>query len=121
MTTYIDRLSTTISNTPSTSGNFTLSTAVANYITLGSGQDQLYFDVLVFDSSIPGWEIRTQCQYTNSTTTLTRGTLVTSSTGSAINFTSAAIVSGVLTAERLQAIQNSIPVDYVNYSFAGGV
>ena len=121
MTTYIDRLSTTISNTPSTSGNFTLSTAVANYITLGSGQDQLYFDVLVFDSSIPGWEIRTQCQYTNSTTTLTRGTLVTSSTGSAINFTSAAIVSGVLTAERLQAIQNSIPVDAIAVSFAGAV
>lgn len=124
MTTFVDRLQTTISNTPGTSGAFTISTAVANYITFGAGQDGQTFDVLIIDTSVPGWEIRTGATYTNSSTSLARGTLVTSSTGSAISFTSAAVVSVVLTAERLQAIINSIPgpvTDYVGYSYLGGV
>ena len=123
--TLVNMVQATISNTPSTSGNFTISSAVPNYLTLGASNDgQTYGAVLIQDTSIPGFEVRNGCVYTNSTTTLTRGTLESSSSGSAINFTSAATISIVLSAGQLQAIINSIPtasIDYVNYSFAGGV
>ena len=121
---YVDRLSTNISTTPSTSGNFTPSTAVANYITFSAGMDGSIFDILILDSTVPGWEIRTNCTYTYSTNTLSRGTLVQSSTGSAVNLTSNSVVSNILTAERIVAIQASIPpaaIDYMNYTFSGGV
>ena len=87
-----------ISNTPGTTGNLTVSTAVdALHVTLGSGDDAGVFTCRIFEAAV-GSEIRTGCTYTHGTTTLTRGTLESSTTGSALNFTSAAKVQIVSSA-----------------------
>ena len=98
MTAFRDRLKTTISNTPSTSGNLTISGASSGFKTFDATADGLLFDILISEGT--DWELRKDCQYTHSTTTLTRGTLVSSSSGSAVSFTSSAIVSNVLLAQR---------------------
>lgn len=82
----------TIGNTPSTSGNFTVSSAVDSlHVTLGAADDGLSFSARIFEAGV-GSEVRTGCTYTHGTTTLTRGTLESSTSGSALNFTSAAQV-----------------------------
>lgn len=102
--TPVDLLVTTISNTPSTTGNFTISTAATrassapSNVTFGASHDGLTFKVRAHEPSTGAWELRKGCTYTHSGTTLSRGTLEESSTGSAIDFTSAAIVAVVLTA-----------------------
>ena len=53
-------------------------------------------DVLITDGT--AWEVARNCTYTHSGTTLTRGTLEDSSTGSALNLTGSAVVSVVATA-----------------------
>lgn len=83
-----------ISNSPGTSGNLTVSTAVdALHVTLGSGDDAGVFTCRIFETGL-GSEVRTGCTYTHGTTTLTRGTLESSTdpAGAALNFTSAAKV-----------------------------
>lgn len=95
---YINRAYFTISNTPSTSGALTVSTAVSGpYRTLGAAHDGMSFDVAITDGS--AWEVRTGCTYTHSGTSLSRGTLKDSSTGSAIDLTSAAQVMVTSTAD----------------------
>lgn len=102
--TTVNLLVTTISNTPSTTGNFTISSAVTrassapSNVTFGASHDGLTFKVRAHEPSTGAWELRKGCTYTHSGTTLSRGTLEESSTGSAIDFTSAAIVAVVLTA-----------------------
>jgi hypothetical protein len=101
-----------ISNTPSTSGALTVSSAVSGpYQTLGASHDGLSFDVSIVDGS--AWEVRTGCVYTHSGTSLSRGTLEASSTGSAIDLTSAAQVMVTSTAARFNllaiAMQSVIP------------
>jgi len=53
-------------------------------------------DVLITDGT--AWEVARNCTYTHSGTTLTRGTLEDSSTGSALSLTGSAVVSVVTTA-----------------------
>lgn len=102
--TTVDLLVTTISNTPSTTGSFTISSAAArassapSHVTFGASHDGLTFKARIHEPSTGAWELRKGCTYTHSGTTLSRGTLEASSTGSAIDFTSAAIVAVVLTA-----------------------
>ena len=98
-----------VSNTPSTSGNLTVSTAVAGpYRTLTAADDGLICSVSIVDGN--AWEVRTGCVYTHSTTTLTRGTLEESSTGSAIDLTSSAKVMIVgQTAQRYDATPYVLP------------
>lgn len=96
MTTHKNRVRCTISNTPGSSGALTLSTAESGYRALGVGDDGLSFDVLITDGA--AWEVRTGCTYTHSGTSLARGTLEDSSTGSAITLTSAAVVTVTATA-----------------------
>jgi type III secretory pathway component EscS len=91
MIVYRDRLKTLISNTPGASGDFVISTAPSGYITFGSGDNALTFDVVIIEGF--NWEIRKDCTYTHSGTTLSRGTLASSSTGLSISFTSAAIIA----------------------------
>lgn len=82
----------TIGNTPSTSGDFTVSTAVDSlHVTLGASDDGLSFSARIFEAGV-GSEVRTGCTYTHSGTTLSRGTLESSTSGSALDFTSAAQV-----------------------------
>lgn len=96
MSTHKNRVRCTISNTPGGAGALTLSTADTGYRTLGAGDDGLSFDVVITDGT--AWEVRTGCIYTHSGTSLARGTLEDSSTGSAITLTSAAVVTVTATA-----------------------
>lgn len=100
--TSINRAYFTISNTPGGAGDLTVSTAVTGpYRTLGAAQDGQSFDVSIVDGT--AWEVRTGCTYTHGTTTLGRGTLEESSTGSAITLTSAAVVMVTATAGAINA------------------
>ena len=91
MSTHRNRVRCAISNTPGGAGALTLSTADTGYRTLGASDDGLSFDVVITDGT--AWEVRTDCTYTHSGTSLARGTLEDSSTGSAITLTSAAVVT----------------------------
>lgn len=90
--THKNFLKTTISAVASAGlGAFTISTASSGHRTFGAGDDGLTFDgVTIVEGT--AWEVRDGCVYTHSGTSLSRGTLKDSSTGSAIAFTSAAIV-----------------------------
>lgn len=89
-----------ISNSPGTSGNLTVSTAVdALHVTLGAADDGGSYSTRIFETGV-GSEIRKGCTYTHGTTTLTRGTLESSTdpAGAALDFTSAAKVQIVASA-----------------------
>jgi len=109
--THRNRLVTAISNTPGASGALTIAAAAPGYRTFGAADDGLSFDVSIVDGT--AWEIRTGCVYTHSGTSLSPGTLEDSSTGSAINLTSAAVVTVTMTAgmgnELAVAMQSVIP------------
>lgn len=106
--TFRDRYKSTVSSAPGTTGNYVISGSVSGYQSFVSADNGLYFDIVVMDGS--NWEIDTGCQWTNSSTTLSRGTLVASSSGSAINFTSAAVITVTLTAERANTLLNNLGV-----------
>lgn len=90
--THKNFLKTTISAVASAGlGAFTVSTASSGYRTFGSGDDGKTFDGVTIKEGT-AWEVRDGCVYTHSGTSLSRGTLQDSSTGSAIAFTSAAVV-----------------------------
>lgn len=81
----------TISNTPGTGGAFTVSAADTGAVRVPRSVDDAQVCRL-FIREGTAWEIRSGAIYTHSGTSMSRGTLVDSSTGSAISFTSAAIV-----------------------------
>lgn len=85
--THKERIGHAVSNTPGTAGAFTLSTAETGYLGLVAGDNTKAFDILAIEGT--AWEVRRDCVYTSTGTSLARGTLVTSSTGSAISFTAA--------------------------------
>jgi hypothetical protein len=114
MASYRDRLKSTISNTPG-SGSLTISTASAGFLSFVSTDNDQLFDVLIEDGS--GWEIAKDCLYTHSTLTLTRGTFVASSTGTALSLASSATVSNVLLAQRM----TNTNIDTVAYTYSGGL
>lgn len=97
MATHANRVQMTVSGTPGT-GTITLGSASSGYRTFASayGADATV-DVLIVDGT--AWEVARGCTYTHSGTTLSRGTLESSSTGSAISLTSSAIVSVIATAD----------------------
>lgn len=99
----------TISNAPGTSGDFTVSTAVDSlHVTLGAADDGLSFSTRILETGV-GSEVRTSCLYTHSTATLSRGTLESSTSGSALSFTSAAQVQ-VLGATAVSAASVELPL-----------
>lgn len=90
--THKNFLKTTISAVASSGlGALTISTASSGYRTFGAGDDGLTFDGITITEGT-AWEVRDGCVYTHSGTSLARGTLQDSSTGSAIAFTAAAVV-----------------------------
>lgn len=103
MATHRNLIQATISNTPGTSGNFTISAASLEYLSFAAGDDGLSFNAMISEAGV-GKEVRSGCVYTHSGTTLSRGTLESSTTGSALAFTSAAIVHVVAAASVLNAI-----------------
>lgn len=101
-----NRLVATISNSPGTSGALTISAAQSGYRSFVAGDDGLTFDVSIVDGT--AWEVRTGCTYTHSGTSLSRGTLEDSSTGSAINLTSAAVVTATPSAGLFNALERAL-------------
>jgi hypothetical protein len=90
--THKNFLKTTISVVASSGlGALTISTASSGYRTFGAGDDGKTFDGITIREGT-AWEICDGCVYTHSGTSLSRGTRKDSSTGSAIAFTSAAVV-----------------------------
>ncbi|MEY5101242.1 MAG: hypothetical protein RJA36_3961 [Pseudomonadota bacterium] len=90
-----------VSGTPGT-GTITLGSAQSGYQSLASAYGaNATVDVVITDGT--AWEVARNCTYTHSGTTLSRGTLEASSTGSALSLTSAAVVSVTLTADRARA------------------
>ena len=95
--THVNRLRCTVSAVASSGlGAFTIGTASSGYRTFGASQDGQTFTVVVTEGA--AWEVNTGCTYTHSGTTLARGTLADSSTGSAITFTTAAVITEVASA-----------------------
>jgi hypothetical protein len=96
MTAFLDSCSFSISNTPGTSGGFTFSAKVAGaHLTpteAGAVNGEGY-RLFIYEPSNGNLEIRGGCTYNSGTGAFSRGTLRRSTSGSAINFTSAAIVS----------------------------
>lgn len=87
----------TVTGTPGT-GTITLNAASSTYQTFAAAYaGNATVDILITDGT--AWEVARACTYTNSGTTVTRGTLEASSTGSAISLTSAAVVSQIPTAQ----------------------
>lgn len=96
--THKNRVKMTVSGTPGT-GTITLGSASSGYQSLATayGADATV-DVVITDGT--DWEVARDCAYTHSGITLSRGTLEESSTGSALNLTSAAVVAVTSTAAR---------------------
>jgi len=87
----------TVSGTPGT-GTITLGSAVSGFQSFASAYGaNATVDVSIVDGT--AWEVARDCTYTNSGTTLTRGTFEASSTGSALSLTSAAVVTVTATAD----------------------
>lgn len=105
MKTFINRLSCTVGNAPGIAGDIlTVGAAVASYRSFNASHDGAILDVTITEGN--AWEVRTNCVYTHATTTLSRGTLVDSSTGSAISLTSSAIVTATPHATAFAGIEN---------------
>lgn len=92
-----NRVQMSVSGTPGT-GTITLGSAASGYQSFSAAHGaNATVDVLITDGT--EWEVARACTYTHSGTTLSRGTLEASSTGSAISLTSAAVVSQIPTAQ----------------------
>lgn len=99
-----NRVGNAVSGTPGT-GTITLGSAESGYQSFSAAYGaNANVDILIEEGT--SWEIARDCTYTHSGTTLTRGTLESSSTGSAVSFTSAAKVYVVSSAERINRQQN---------------
>lgn len=93
------------------SGDIAVSTALTGYLGLGSAQNGLTFDGVTFlDGS--AWEVRNGCTYTHGTTTLSRGTLEESSTGSAISLSSSTTVMLSVSAGTLTLLSQQLDRSY---------
>ncbi len=98
-----NRIAMSVSGTPGT-GTITLGSALTGYRSFSTGYGaNATVDALFKDGS--NWEIARNCAYTHSGTTLTRGTLEESSSGSAISLTSSAEVYVIWTAERANTFE----------------
>lgn len=106
MSTHYNNVAQAVSGTPGT-GTITLASAVTGAQTLGAAAGgNATVDVFITDGS--AWEVARNCTYTHSGTTLTRGTLEASSTGSALSLTSAAVVRVAMPASTGNAIENKL-------------
>lgn len=108
---FRDRLSCGVTNTPGTAGNFTIGPAQSSFLTFGAADDGLPFKIEVQEGT--AWEVRSGCIYTHSTTTLTRGTLEKSSTGGAVSFTTAAVLTNVVSAATFNDLEKQLNRGFV--------
>ena len=106
MSEYRNNVANEVSGTPGT-GTITLGAAVTGAQSFSAAYGaNATVDVFITDGA--AWEVARNCTYTHSGTTLTRGTLEASSTGSALSLTSAAVVRVALPAEVANALDRQI-------------
>ena len=115
MSTHANRVKMTVTSvdaTPSTGlGAITLNAASTGYRSFATAYGaNATVDILITEGT--AWEIARNCTYTHSGTTVSRGTMESSSTGSAVAFTADAVVSVIATA----AFGNNAALNHV----AGG-
>ena len=94
MSTHANRVKMTVTSVASSgTGDITLNAASTGFRSFATAYSNANatVDILITEGST--WEIARNCTYTHSGTTVSRGTLENSSTGSAVVFTSAAVVS----------------------------
>lgn len=100
-----------VTNTPGT-GSITVGSAVPGpFRTLGAAHDGMSLRVAFYDGS--AFEIAKNCVYTHSTTTLTRGTLEDSTTGTAISLSNSTVCAVVESAGQLE------PLNSINFTNLG--
>ena len=105
MATSLNRRWFTVASAPGT-GDVAAGSALAGYLGLGAAQDGMTFDGVTFlDGS--AWEVRNGCTYGHGTTTLSRGTLEESSTGSAISLSSATTVMLSVSADAIRRFESA--------------
>ena len=105
--THINRLKCGITSVAgSGTGTITLGSAESGFRTFASGDDGKTFSCLFLEGT--NWEVATGCLYTHSGTTLTRGTLEASSSGSAITLTSAGKVSVIAPASLGNRVEEAV-------------
>lgn len=106
-----DRLQSAVTSVAGSGlGAFTLAGALPGFRGFAASDDgQTFNNVLIVEGS--AWEIRDGCVYAHSGTTLSRGTLRDSSTGSAVAFSSAATLSQTVTASDVGLLQALVSGD----------
>ena len=97
MSLHKNRVQMTVTGTPGT-GTITLNAATSGYQSFGTAYSSADATVDILITEGTSWEVARNCAYTHSGTTVSRGTFEASSSGSAVSFTSAAIVSVIATA-----------------------
>ena len=96
-----------MSTATSGTGTITLGSAETGYQSFATAYGaNANVDVLIEDGT--AWEIARDCTYTHSVTTLTRGTLEASSTGSAISLSGSAKVYVISSAARLMEYEKLV-------------
>lgn len=83
MYSHPERIRQGLTAAPGVAGDLALGPARVGYAALGAAHDGKTFVVTLLAGV--DWEVRRDCVYTHATATLTRGTLVVSSTGSAVD------------------------------------
>lgn len=97
MSLHRNRVQMTVSAVDGVTGELTLNAATSGYqsFTSAYGADATV-DILITEGT--SWEVDRNCAYDNTGGTVDRGTFEASSSGSAVSFTSAAVVSVIATA-----------------------
>ena len=97
MSLHRNRVQMTVSAVDGVTGDLTLGSATAGHQSFSSayGADATV-DILIVEGN--NWEVDRNCAYDNTGGTVDRGTFEASSSGSAVTFTSAAVVSVIATA-----------------------
>lgn len=114
MSSHKNRVKMTVSGTPGT-GTITLNAASSGYQSFATAYGgNATVDILIVEGT--AWEVARDCTYTNSGTTVTRGTLEASSTGSAVSFTSAAVVAEVMTADLGNRLESLLASGFSAYA-----
>lgn len=80
---YPEMVRQSLAAAPGVAGDLTLGAAVSGYAALKAAHDGATVNVSLRDGQ--AWEVRRDCVYDHDTLTLTRGTLVDSSTGAAVD------------------------------------
>jgi len=106
MSTHANRVKMTVTSVASSgTGTITLNAASTGFRSFATAYGaNATVDILITEGDT--WEIARNCTYTHSGTTVSRGTLENSSTGSAVAFTADAVVSVIATAGFGNSVEN---------------